>query len=487
MRAYLRGSFYNAFLPTGIGGDAMRIAVLRHDIGLKDSTRSVVIDRASGLAAICLAAGACLPFTDYLDDVPALRAAIAALSLTASIVLVIVLARRGLAGFVGWTLLFMAIWFGGIWVLARALDIELDGGGAPDRHADRRGRDRAADLDRRDGTREAGFVVALAPLGVGTGPGRCAGDLVRRGARAGGARGRSAAGRPRSRRGLGLTYSGLMPAQDVSQAEQGSVAVDEAVRGVGGVTAISVIMPAYNEAANLAVVVPRTLDVLAEIPGHHEVIIVDDGSHDGTAELMGELQKQRPGVRYLRLRRNYGKSTALQAGLRARTRPTSIVLMDADGQDQPESIPRCWPRSTAGSTSRRAGASSATTASSSAPPRGSTTASPRRSPGVEGQDFNSGLKAMRRDVMTPLVLYGELHRYIPMLANWAGFQVGEVDVEHKPRLHGESKFGRARFYRGFLDLLTVKFITTYTGRPFHLFGGSGSSSAWSGPRSSRGC
>jgi glycosyltransferase involved in cell wall biosynthesis len=129
-----------------------------------------------------------------------------------------------------------------------------------------------------------------------------------------------------------------MPAQDLSQREQGSVAVDEAVRGVGGVTTISVIMPAFNEAANLAVVVPRTLDVLAEIPGHHEVLIVDDGSHDGTAELMGELQKQRPGVRYLRLRRNYGKSTALQAGFE-RAHGQTIVLMDADGQDQPESIP----------------------------------------------------------------------------------------------------------------------------------------------------
>jgi len=263
-----------------------------------------------------------------------------------------------------------------------------------------------------------------------------------------------------------------MPAQDLSQREHGSVAVDEAVGGLGGVTAISVIMPAFNEAANLAVVVPRTLDVLAEIPGHHEVLVVDDGSHDGTAELMGELQKRRPGVRYLRLRRNYGKSTALQAGFE-RVHGQIIVLMDADGQDQPESIPALLAALDGGldlATGRRVERNDRFIKRQTSRVYNRVTAAVT---GVEGEDFNSGLKAMRRDVMNPLVLYGELHRYIPVLANWAGFKVGEVAVEHKPRLHGESKFGRARFWRGFLDLLTVKFITTYTGRPFHLFGGLG--------------
>jgi uncharacterized membrane protein YbhN (UPF0104 family) len=168
VRAYLRGSFYNAFLPTGIGGDAMRIAVLRHDVGLKDATRSVVIDRASGLAAICLAAGACLPFTAYLDDAPGLRWALAALALAASIVLAILLVRRGLAHFVGWTLLFMAVWFGGIWVLARALDIDLDAAALPIVTLIVAVAIALPISIGGTGTREAGFVVALAPLGVGT-------------------------------------------------------------------------------------------------------------------------------------------------------------------------------------------------------------------------------------------------------------------------------------------------------------------------------
>jgi glycosyltransferase involved in cell wall biosynthesis len=261
-----------------------------------------------------------------------------------------------------------------------------------------------------------------------------------------------------------------MPGQDLSRVA--SVDVDTPVGGRGGVTAITVIMPAYNEAENLAVVVPRTLDVLDGIPGHHEVMVVDDGSHDGTPELMSELRKHRPNVRYLRLRRNYGKSTALQAGFE-RAHGKVIVLMDADGQDQPEAIPELLAALDGGldlATGRRVERNDRFIKRHTSRLYNRVTATVT---GVEGQDFNSGLKAMRRDVMTPLVLYGELHRYIPVLANWSGFRVGEVPVEHKPRLHGTSKFGRARFWRGFLDLLTVKFITTYTGRPFHLFGGLG--------------
>jgi glycosyltransferase involved in cell wall biosynthesis len=236
--------------------------------------------------------------------------------------------------------------------------------------------------------------------------------------------------------------------------------------------AITVLMPAFNEAPNLVEIVPRTLQVLQSLAPLYEVVVIDDGSHDDTAGTMAELGTRHPELRLLRLRRNYGKSTALQAGF-DHARGDVIVLMDADGQDQPEEIPKLLEALDAGldlATGRRAERSDRLIKRHTSRLYNRVTAGVT---GVSGRDFNSGLKAMKREVMSPLVLYGELHRYIPVLAQWAGFRVGEVDVTHAARLHGSSKFGRARFWRGFLDLLTVKFITTYTRRPFHLFGGLG--------------
>jgi glycosyltransferase involved in cell wall biosynthesis len=236
--------------------------------------------------------------------------------------------------------------------------------------------------------------------------------------------------------------------------------------------AVSVILPAYNEANNLVEVVPRLLGVLGKTSVDHEVLVVDDGSDDGTTDVMAKLSLLQPEVRVLRLRRNFGKSTALQAGF-DRARGRVIVLMDADGQDRPEEIPKLLAALDDGldlATGRRAQRNDRFIKRNTSRIYNRVTASVT---GVQGMDFNSGLKAMRREVVQPLALYGELHRYIPVLAEWAGFKVGEVDVEHAPRLHGSSKFGRARFWRGFFDLLTVKFLTTYTTRPFHLFGGLG--------------
>ncbi len=147
--------------------------------------------------------------------------------------------------------------------------------------------------------------------------------------------------------------------------------------------------------------------------------------------------------------------------------------MDADGQDDPHEIPALLARLDGGLdlvTGRRAVRHDRFVKRQTSRLYNWVTA---QVTGVKGRDFNSGLKAMTSDVAHSISLYGELHRYIPVLAAWAGFRVGEVDVTHRQRLHGQSKFGRSRFWRGLLDLITVRFLTTYTRRPFHLFGGLG--------------
>jgi glycosyltransferase involved in cell wall biosynthesis len=233
-------------------------------------------------------------------------------------------------------------------------------------------------------------------------------------------------------------------------------------------TRLSVLMPAYNERENLVELLPRTTEVLDQLGCTYEIVVVDDGSTDGTRrEVAG-----RRNVRYVRLRRNSGKSAALSVGLH-RVEGEIVVLMDADGQDDPTEIPHMLEQLDAGYdlvTGRRGDRQDRASKRMVSRLYNVTTA---KVTGVEGHDFNSGLKMMTQDVASSLELYGELHRYIPVLASWAGFRVCEVEVRHLPRLHGESKFGRARLWRGFLDLVTVKFLTTYTARPFHLFGGIG--------------
>jgi glycosyltransferase involved in cell wall biosynthesis len=242
----------------------------------------------------------------------------------------------------------------------------------------------------------------------------------------------------------------------------------------------SVVIPAYDEAEALPGLLARLVPVLEAIDaqrgGTSEVVVVDDGSRDGTARAVEALGLSP--VTVVRLRRNQGKSAALDAGLDTATGGV-IVLMDADGQDDPEEIPKLLdalgdpcdaeaPDSLDLVTGRRAHRNDR--AAKRLPSRlyNWTTS---RVTGVPGRDFNSGLKVMRADVADELDLYGELHRYIPVLASWAGYRVGEVDVTHHPRAGGQSKFGSNRFWRGMLDLVTVKFLTTYTARPFHLFGG----------------
>ena len=233
---------------------------------------------------------------------------------------------------------------------------------------------------------------------------------------------------------------------------------------------VSVLMPAYNEAENLTEVIPTTAAALEGLGVSWEIVIIDDGSTDGTRTVMSGLRS--PNVRYIRLRRNAGKSAALSVGL-DHVHGERVVLMDADGQDDPAELGKMLAALDNGydlATGRRAVRNDRFIKRNTSKIYNGVTS---KVTGVEGKDFNSGFKAMSRELADSLEMYGELHRYIPVLAVWGGFKTTEVDVEHHERLHGKSKFGRARFWRGFLDLVTVKFLTTYTARPFHLFGGVG--------------
>lgn len=232
---------------------------------------------------------------------------------------------------------------------------------------------------------------------------------------------------------------------------------------------LSVVIPAYDEAETLPDLLERLVGTLPSIADGWQVVVVDDGSTDGTADAV--RARAFPNVDVLSMRVNQGKSAALRRGLAAATGDV-VVLMDADGQDDPGELARMVKTLDDEDldlvTGRRAHRNDR--AAKRIPSRlyNWTTS---KVTGVPGRDFNSGFKAMRMDVARSVDLYGELHRYIPVLAAWNGFRIGEVDVAHHPRAGGKSKFGMNRFWRGMLDLVTVKFLTTYNARPFHLFGG----------------
>jgi dolichol-phosphate mannosyltransferase len=235
---------------------------------------------------------------------------------------------------------------------------------------------------------------------------------------------------------------------------------------------ISVLLPAYNEAPNLPEVLEEIVQTLGETQRSFEILVVDDGSTDDSVAVLESCSEKYPQLRWIHFRRNAGKSEALQAGFDL-VRGQYVVLMDADGQDHPAAIAVLIDAIEGGLdlvTGRRATRNDRFIKRSTSKLYNWMTA---KISGVPGKDFNSGLKAMRREVVEEVDLYGEMHRYIPVFAVAQGFTVGEIDVPHRARLHGESKFGRARFWRGFFDLITVKFLTTYKTRPFHILGGLG--------------
>lgn len=235
---------------------------------------------------------------------------------------------------------------------------------------------------------------------------------------------------------------------------------------------ISVVLPAYNEAENLPAVLEELSEVLGERYEHFDILVIDDGSSDGTAGVLETLSSSIPQLRFHSLRRNYGKSEALRVAFEM-VDAELVALMDADGQDNPTEFDRLTEAIDGGYdlvTGRRSIRNDRFIKRNTSKLYNWTTS---KVSGVEGRDFNSGFKLMRGEVVESLDMYGEMHRYIPPLAEFNGYRSTEVDVDHRARIAGKSKFGRARFWRGFFDLITVKFLTTYEARPFHLIGATG--------------
>jgi glycosyltransferase involved in cell wall biosynthesis len=236
--------------------------------------------------------------------------------------------------------------------------------------------------------------------------------------------------------------------------------------------ALSVVIPLYNEAASLHELHSKVTEVLNRMRLRAEIIFVDDGSTDGSFDNLQQLHKRDRRVRVIQFRRNYGKSAALAAGF-AHAQGRCIVTMDADLQDDPEEIPHLFDELKkgydliSGWKKRRHDKFSKRFASKIF------NAVTRLLTGVKLHDINCGLKAYRREVTESIRVYGQLHRYLPVLAFKEGFRIGEVEVRHHLRKYGKSKFGLSRYTGGFFDLLTVLFLTRYTRRPLHLFGLAG--------------
>jgi glycosyltransferase involved in cell wall biosynthesis len=236
---------------------------------------------------------------------------------------------------------------------------------------------------------------------------------------------------------------------------------------------VSVIVPVLDEAETVAELAGRVAAVLDRLGRSFEILFVDDGSRDGTAQRVRQARERDPRVKLVRLRRNFGKAAALCAGFDHST-GLIVITMDGDLQDDPEEIPRFLSALEEGDLDLVSGwkRRRQDPASKRLPSRLFNWVT-RRLAQVDLHDFNCGFKAYRREVLGEIALYGELHRYIPVLASRRGFAVGEIQVNHHPRRHGASKYGWDRFYKGLLDLITVLFITRYTRRPLHLFGGAG--------------
>jgi len=259
--------------------------------------------------------------------------------------------------------------------------------------------------------------------------------------------------------------------QPSSRRHRGEPRHDQRPRQQDESTEVSVIIPLFNEEQSLQELYEQLRGVLGRM-GRYEIIFIDDGSTDGSARVMHSLRRRDRRVKIIRFRRNYGKSAALAVGFH-HARGNFIITMDADLQDDPNEIPNLVNELKKGFDLVSGWKKKRRDPISKTIPSRLFNFVTSVLTGIHLHDFNCGLKGYRREVVRSVKVYGELHRFIPALAHWQGYKIGEIAVQHRPRKYGKTKFGVGRFWKGFLDLLTVLFTTRYLRRPLHLFGAWG--------------
>ena len=239
---------------------------------------------------------------------------------------------------------------------------------------------------------------------------------------------------------------------------------------------ISVIVPLYNEEESLPELASWIKRVMDEHQFTYEILMVDDGSTDSSWNVVQTLHQENEHVKGIRFRRNYGKSAALNTGFEA-CQGDVVITMDADLQDSPDEIPELYRMITEDGYDLVSGWKKVRYDSKIAKniPSKFFNWTTRKMSGIKLHDFNCGLKAYKKDVVKSIEVYSEMHRYIPVIAKWAGFsKIGEKVVVHQKRKYGVTKFGLDRFVNGYLDLLTITFMTKFGKKPMHAFGVWGS-------------
>jgi glycosyltransferase involved in cell wall biosynthesis len=239
---------------------------------------------------------------------------------------------------------------------------------------------------------------------------------------------------------------------------------------------ISVVIPLFNESESLPELMAWINRVMEANRFTYEVIMIDDGSDDGSWDVITELRNQYPALKAIKFQRNYGKSAALNEGFKA-AQGDMVMTMDADLQDSPDEIPEFYQMITEQGFQLVSGWKKKrfdNTLTKNIPSK-LYNAVASKSSGIKLHDFNCGIKAYQLKVVKSIEVFGEMHRYIPILAKWAGFKkIGEKVVQHQARKYGHTKFGWERFINGFLDLLTIQFLSKFGKKPMQFFGLIGS-------------